>query len=185
LYFDYSEYYTMDEVDCSFPTDGSVSSVGAGTDASAKADSLAATGVSILSYLQEHSLCLRTLVAMSYGCKKEGGAATLDINTEPYASMPSKAVKALASNYRNEVIWQYTSTHKENDPVPCPKQWSIVKCQEWLDHQPIDDGAGLYNLVMEIEKHRVIAEKAAAKRLSNAEALDVGRNGKGSTPCFA
>jgi hypothetical protein len=94
----------MDEVNRSFPTDGSVSFVGAGTDVSAEADSLAATGVLILSNLQEHSLCLCTLVAMSYGCKKEGGVAMLHINAEPYASMPSKAVKALASNYKNEVI---------------------------------------------------------------------------------
>ena len=94
----------MDEVDCSFPTDSSVSSVGAGTDASAKADSLAATGVSILSYLQEHSLCLRTLVAMSQGCKNESGALLLDITTEPFASMLTKTLKVLASNYRNKVI---------------------------------------------------------------------------------
>ncbi len=70
----------MDEVDWSFPTDGSVSSVGAGAHVSAEAGDLATTGVSILSYLQEHGLCLCTLVAMSYGCKKEGGAGTLDIN---------------------------------------------------------------------------------------------------------
>ncbi len=94
----------MDELDCSFPTDGSVSSVGAGTDVSAEAGGSAATKVSILSNLWEHGLCLCTLVAMSYGCKKEGGAAMLDINAELYALMPSKAVKALASNYRNKVI---------------------------------------------------------------------------------
>jgi hypothetical protein len=43
LYFDYSEYYIMDDFDCSFPTDGSVSSVGAGTDVSSEADGSAAT----------------------------------------------------------------------------------------------------------------------------------------------
>jgi hypothetical protein len=56
----------MDEVNCSFPTDGSVSSVSAGTDVSAEARGSAATGVSILSYLQKQGLCLCTLVAMSY-----------------------------------------------------------------------------------------------------------------------
>ncbi len=95
----------MDHFDCSFPTDSSVSSVGAGTDVSSEAGGLTATKVSILFYLWEHSLCLCTLVAMSYGCKKEGGAAMLDINAEPYASMPSKAVKALVINYRNKVFW--------------------------------------------------------------------------------
>ncbi len=94
----------MDEVNCLFPTDGSVSSVGVGTDVSAEAGSCAATGVLILSYLQEHGLCLSTFVAMSYSCKKEGGAEMLDINAEPYASMPTKAVKALARDYPNEVF---------------------------------------------------------------------------------
>jgi hypothetical protein len=112
---------------------------------------------------------------MSYGCKKEGGAAMLDINIEPYALMHTKAVKPLASDYCNEVIRQYTYAHEENNPVPCPKQWSIVKCQEWLHRHPIDDGGELYNLGTEIEKHRVVAEKVAAKRLSNAEALDGGK----------
>jgi hypothetical protein len=135
-----------------------------------------------LSYLREHGLCLCTLVAMSYGCKKEGGVAMLDINIEPYVSMPTKAVKALASNYCNGVIWRYTYAHKKNDPVPCPKQWSIVKCQEWLDRHPIDDGGESYDLVTEIEKHIVVAEKAATERLSNAEALDGGKKWQGKYP---
>ncbi len=103
----------------------------------------------------------------------------LDINIKPYASMPTKAVKALAGDYCNEVIWRYIYAHKENDLVPCPKQWSIEKCQEWLNCHPIDDGGESYNLVTEIKKHRVVAEKAAAKRLSNAEALDGGKKWQG------
>ncbi len=172
----------MDEVDRSFPTDGSVSSVGAGAHVSAEAGDSAPTGVSILSYLWEHGLCPHTLVAMSYGCKKEGGAAMLDNNIKPYASMPTKAVKALASNYRNKVIRCYTYAHKENDSVPHSKHWSIVKYQEWLDRHPIDDGGEWYNLVTEIEKHRLVAEKAAAERLSNAEALDGGKKWQGKYP---
>ncbi len=77
----------MDEFDRSLFTDGSVSSVGAETDVSAEAGGSAATGVSILSYSWEHGLCLCTLVAMSYGCKKEGGAAMLDINAEPVVDL--------------------------------------------------------------------------------------------------
>jgi hypothetical protein len=111
----------MDEVNCSFPTDSSVSFVGAGAHVSAETGDLATTIVLILSYLREHSLCLHTLVAMSYGCKKEGGAAMLDINIEPYVSMHTKAIKALASDYHNEVIRKYTYAHKKNDPVPHPK----------------------------------------------------------------
>jgi hypothetical protein len=36
--------------------------------------------------------------------------------------------------------------------------------------------------VTEIEKHGVVAEKAAAKRLSNAEALDGGKKWQGKYP---
>ncbi len=50
-----------------------------------------------------------------------------------------------------------------------------MKCQEWLEPQPIDDGGELYNLVTEIEKHRLVAEKVEAKRLNSAEALDGGK----------
>jgi hypothetical protein len=70
LRFDYFEYYTMDEVNCSFPTYGSVSFVGAGTDVSSEAGSFAATRVLILSYLQEHGLCLCTLVASVWRLKR-------------------------------------------------------------------------------------------------------------------
>ena len=55
----------MDDFDCSFPTDGSVSSVGAGTDVSVEADGLAATVVLFLYYFRKHGLCLCTLVDMS------------------------------------------------------------------------------------------------------------------------
>jgi hypothetical protein len=92
----------------------------------------------------------------------------LDVSVEPYAPMNSKAVKPLASDYRNEVTRQYAYSHEENDPVPHPKQWTIDKCQEWLDCHPIDDGGELYDLVTEIDKHRVVAEKAAAERLCDA-----------------
>ncbi len=34
----------------------------------------------------------------------------------------------------------------------------------------------------EIEKHRVVAEKASAKRLSNADALDGGKKWQGKYP---
>ena len=133
----------MDVFDFSLPTDGSVSSVGTGTDVSAEAGGLAPAGALIVSYLQEHGYSLRTLVAMSHGCKKEGDAVMLGINAEPFALMPSKAVKAFASNYCNKVTWRYSHAHEENDPVPCPKQWSILKCQEWLDCHPIEDGGGV------------------------------------------
>ncbi len=172
----------MDEVDRSFPADGSISSVGAGDHVSAEAGDSTTTGASIFSYLQEHGQCLRTLVAMSYGCKKECGAAILDISIEPYALMNSKAVKPLASDYCNEVTRRYTYGHEENNPVPHPKQWLIVKCQEWLDRPQIDDGRELYDLVTENDKHRVVAEKAVAKRLRDAEALDGGKKWQGKYP---
>jgi hypothetical protein len=94
----------MDEVDCSHPTGGSVSSVGDRTDGSTVAGALAPNRVLILAYLQEHGYCLCTLVAMSQGCKNESGALLLDITTEPFASMLTKTLKVLASNYRNKVI---------------------------------------------------------------------------------
>jgi hypothetical protein len=77
----------------------------------------------------------------------------LDITAEPFVSMPAKTVKALVSNYHNEVTWQYLYSHKEHDPLPLLKQWSILKCQEWLDHHPIDDGGELNNIEAEIEKY--------------------------------
>jgi hypothetical protein len=119
---------------------------------------------------------------MSYGCKKEGGAAMRDIYAEPYVLMSSKAVKALVIDYPNEVFWIYTYAHEENDPVPCLKQWSIVKCQKWLNHHPIDDVGKLYDLVTEIDKYIVVAEKAVAERLNSAEALDGGKKWQGKYP---
>jgi hypothetical protein len=98
----------MDEVDCSHPTGGSIFSVGDGTDGSAEAGALAHTGVLISAYLQEHGYCLCTLVAMSHGCKNESSALLLDITTEPFVSMPTKAVKVFAIDYPNEVIWHYS-----------------------------------------------------------------------------
>jgi hypothetical protein len=112
---------------------------------------------------------------MSHGCDKEGGAAMLDINAELLALMPSKAVKILASNYCNKVIWQYDYTHEENNPLPCPKQWFILKYQEWLNHHPIDDGEALYNLEAEIAKYRIVAENAVAERENSDKALSGGK----------
>ncbi len=88
----------------------------------------------------------------------------LDINSESFAPMPSKAVKVLASFFHNEVIQQYAYAHEENDSFPCPKPWSIVKFQEWLDRHPIKDGVELYDLEAEIAKYRIVAEKAVAER---------------------
>jgi hypothetical protein len=60
----------MDEVDCTPPANGSISLFGGETDVSVEAGDPAPTGGgTILSYLQEHGISLRTLVAMSHGCK--------------------------------------------------------------------------------------------------------------------
>ncbi len=40
----------------------------------------------------------------------------------------------------------------------------------------------MYNLVTKIEKHRVVAEKAAVERLSNAAGLDGGKKWQGKYP---
>ncbi len=40
----------------------------------------------------------------------------------------------------------------------------------------------MYNLVTEIDKHRVVTEKAVAERLHNAEALDGGKKWQGKYP---
>ncbi len=107
----------------------------------------------------------------------------LDITTEPCVLMPTKTVKLLASNYCNKIFWWYSYSHEENDSVPCLKQWSIMKCQEWLHRHPIDDGRESYNLASEIKKYRVlVAEKALAERLKHAEALDGGKKWQGKYP---
>jgi hypothetical protein len=66
---------------------------------------------------------------MSHSCKKDCSAVMLDITTELFALLPAKTVKALASNYCNEVTWQYSYSYGGNDPVPHPKQLSILKYQ--------------------------------------------------------
>jgi hypothetical protein len=175
----------MDEVDCTSPADGSISVVGGGTDVYVEAGDPAPTGGgTILSYLQEHGISLCTLVAMtmSHRCKKLNGTVMLEITAEPFVSMPAKTVKALASDYHNEVTRGYLYSHEEHDPLPCPKQWSILKCQEWLNCHPIDDGGELNNIKAEIEKYRVVTEKAASEREENDKALNGGKKWQGKYP---
>ena len=83
------------------PTGGSVSSVGDRNDGGGEAE---VGGCTILPYLQVHGFSLRTLVAMSHGCKKVDVTVMLDITTEPFASMPAKTIKALASDNQNKRI---------------------------------------------------------------------------------
>ena len=158
------------------PADGGISSgVGGETDVSIEAGGFAPTKprrnehFSIVSYLQEHGYSLRTIVAMSHGLKKDDGTPMLDITSEPFASMPAKMVKALASDYHSEVSRRYSYSHEKDDPRPRPILWSITKCQEWLDRHPIDDGSELRDIATEIEKYRMVVEKAAAERGSNKE----------------
>jgi len=157
----------------------SLSSVGEGGEGSGGEEE---SSLFVSSYLKVHGSSLRTLVAMSRGCKSVDGTALLDITIEPFVLMPSKTVKPTASDYHNEVSRQYSVSHEEDNVPPRPKQWSITKCQEWLDSHPIVDGGELFDLEGEIEKYKEVAKKAALDRLADEEALNGGKNWTGKYP---
>jgi hypothetical protein len=156
-------------IDGSPPADGGISPVGGETDVSIKAGDSAPTNsraghFNVVSYLKEHGYSLRTLAAMSHGLKSDNGTPMFDVAAEPFASMPTKIGKALASDYRREVSRRYSYSDEKDEPLPRPMLWSIPKCQEWLDRHPITDSGELSDIATEIEKYRIVAEKAATER---------------------
>jgi hypothetical protein len=57
-----------------------------------------------------------------------------------------------------------------------------VKCIEWLNRHPIDDGGELYGLEAKIAKYRIVAEKAAVERDNNDKDLSGGKKWQGIYP---
>jgi hypothetical protein len=159
-------------IDSAPPPDGGITSVGGENNLDASASNKPCTGhFTVVSYLKEHGYSLRTLVAMSYELKSDSGTPMLDVAAEPFASMPAKTIKALASDYRSEVGRRYSYSHVKDDPHPRPMLWSIPRCQEWLDRHPINDSGELSDIAAEIDKYRIIAEKAVTERKANDQAL--------------
>ena len=128
---------------------------------------------------KKNHISLNILMGMCHGLKN-------DFDKDPWASMKVSTYRPSLLELKNEVrqrskILIATKKGKKlsKKDNPSPSQWTIVKCQKWLEEVAITDLSDVTFLSSEMQAWLIIVTKAAKQKLSEEQQLlqyDDGNN---------
>jgi hypothetical protein len=122
------------------------------------------------------------LVVLCHGLKNESGEDLIDINVDPWKTMPRESVKPKAKMFQDEVMRRHDAFNL-NSPKPRTKNWPVEKCQKWLSDNPITNMEEIEFLKDKIQQHTVAQDEAnAAKQLEMAATETSERSWVGRYP---
>jgi hypothetical protein len=135
---------------------------------------------------------LRILAVMCCGIKTNDGGEIVDFDVDPWNSLNHTTYRPSLVEWRSEV-WQRSKiiiavkrgsklSKKDN---PSPSQWTIRRCQKWIDLYPIWDNSDVAFLCAEIQVRLDIVAKAVEQKKSEEQKLrasNVGNNWYGNYP---
>ena len=130
----------------------------------------------LTAYMQ-HNNSVQGLVVLCQGLKSLTGEDLINIDNDPWKAMPREDAKPKAKMFREEVIRRHQVLNL-TCPKPRSKNWTIEKCQQWLDENPITNHDEIEYLQEKIKEHKEIQEEANKARLSEIEALEKNWVGK-------
>jgi hypothetical protein len=135
---------------------------------------------------------LRILAVMCRGIKNNNGGEFVDFNAEPWNSLNHSTYRPSLAEWRSEVkrrskanIAAKRGSKLSKKDNPSPNQWTIPRCQKWLDSYPIRDESDVAFLRSEIQLRLDVVTKAVEQKKSEEQKLcagDVGNNWYGNYP---
>jgi len=110
-------------------------------------------------YVNEGNRSLKSLAILSLGVNNDDGSPLFDPSVLPWsAALRPSALKMTANDLRNEVKRHCVAGNVPN--APRPNQWTVAKCTDWLEKNPIvadDEIAYIKNIIA----HRIsVAQEA-------------------------
>ncbi len=135
-------------------------------------------------HYKDNKNSLRILAVMCRGVKTVDGCEILDFNKDPWTSLKVSTYRPSLLEWRSEVrrrakinvhtMKAKTVSKKDN---PMPSQWTIQKCQSWLDTHPISDRSDLTFLRAKILARLDIVTKAVEQKKSKEQKLLTSNDG--------
>jgi hypothetical protein len=136
---------------------------------------------------------LKILLVMCYGLKKDDNSDLLDLNKDPWISSKVTTYRPGLLELKKEVTRRSSIiiatkmggkvTKKDQ---PSPSQWTIIKCQNWLESSPITDPSDVNFLRTELQLRLNVLTKAVEQKKSEDQKLlihdDDGKNWCGNDP---
>jgi hypothetical protein len=157
--------------------------------ATAAGDVMGTAGGHLLSseehYKKNHN-SLKILVAMCHGLKNEDDSDIFVLDKDPWASMKVSMHRPSLLELKNEVKQRsktLLATKKggklSKKDKPSPGQWTMLKCQNWLESYAITDPSDDTFLRSEMQAQLIVVTKAVEQKQSEEQKLlqyDDGNN---------
>ena len=129
--------------------------------------------------LIRHNNTVAGLVVLCQGLQTASGEGLINIDEEPWNALPREHTKPKARLFREEVLRRH-EVFCHPPPKPRTKNWTVEKCQQWLDKNPISNHDEVEYLNSKIHEHKKVQEEANAARKREMDALE--RNWVGKYP---
>jgi hypothetical protein len=124
----------------------------------ADTDGIIGFALSSEQHYKNNNNSLRILAVMCRGVKTDDGSEIVHFDRDPWASLKVTTYRPSLLEWRSEV-WRRSKIYiptkrgsklskKDN---PSPNQWTIPKCQKWLDLYPISDKSDVAFLQAKIQ----------------------------------
>jgi hypothetical protein len=160
-----------------------------------RADMVSINGVALScseQHYKKNNNSLRILAVMCRGIKTDDDGEIFDFDVEPWKSLKGNTYRPSLSEWRSEVqrrskinIATKRGSKLLKKDNPSPSQWTIPRCQKWLDLYPVSAYSDTVFLCSEIQVRMDIVAKAMEQKKSEEQKLrasDVGNNWYGDDP---
>ena len=126
---------------------------------------------------------------MCHGLKNEDNSDLVNFNNDPWASLKVSTYRPSLAEIKNEVrqrskiliaIEKGKKLSKKDNPSPAQWQWTIVKCQTWLETYTITDPSDVTFLRSEMQARLIVVTKSEEQQLNQYD--DGGTTGMGKIP---
>ena len=118
---------------------------------------------------EEKNKSMKSLIVLCCGLKNSDGTNLIDIDDDPWKSLPPLTTKPNAADYKAEVTRRYHLLNLSAVGVkdPRPKQWTLSRLLEWLKLHPLRDASDVQFLQETVKNRKVVAERVVAQRAND------------------
>ena len=118
---------------------------------------------------EEKNKSMKSLIVLCCGLKNSDGTNLIDIDDDPWKSLPVATTKPNAADYKVEVTRRYHLLNLSGVGVkdPRPKQWTLSRLLEWLKLHPLRDASDVQFLQETVKNRKVVAERVVAQRAND------------------
>ena len=115
---------------------------------------------------------LKALAVLSAGLKNDDGTDLIDLEGEPWKSLPVTTIRPQRVDYAEEISRHYESENlsvtANMTRAPKPKQWDKTRMLSWLDNHPLSHPTDVQFLQETVQDRKQSAERVnVARQLEN------------------